>query len=263
MFHIEGSNTLNFVRDHVLKKDDLFNIFKNLLKNEGLGVVDEASIETLQKELYEDLISRFCLVAGNQFRKDLKRSFGISKSEALRKRVVFAKQKKESKITKLSMASILSDNSEKKISSHLKLKSRICDDGVAALDNFIKKELLDLCKAYCIRTSRSSDKKSICEKLVSVIPTTDSVPDEKHLSKDNEESGSRHQDEEQPSTSGIASSIQQASTSGSANSTPQVERPTTSTGRKRKKRKSSLTCKRQKRHAKSTDNTVYKMKMTG
>lgn len=56
---------------------------------------------TFLKELYFDLILRFCRVADNQFRKDLIKSFGRQKSETLRKKVV--ETKKDSTIHQISM----------------------------------------------------------------------------------------------------------------------------------------------------------------
>jgi hypothetical protein len=83
-----------FFKKHVTVKT---NIILGNLQSQTCTVTDRDSIHarvndevarTFLKELYFDLILRFCRVADNQFRKDLIKSFGRQKSETLRKKVV-------------------------------------------------------------------------------------------------------------------------------------------------------------------------------
>jgi len=250
MFHLQGSNTLNFVRDHLLTSQPLFEKFKNLMQNLDLNVtyirVDEALAQSCLQGLFADLIVRFCHVADNQFRKDLIRSFALSKSESLRKRVVNTKTKKDSTVSKLNMAYILNDKSENKITSHLKLKSNISECGLSAFDNFTKKQLVSLCKAYTVKIANSNDKKTICGKLQSAIQTLSLIPKVEELSKDCVEevdklllSETHSSEDQQPSTSGVSISVVQDKP---------VEKPEQSKKTERKKRKcSSLTYKRKKK----------------
>ena len=108
--------------------------------------VDGDPARTSLKELYSDLILRYCGVADNQFRKDLMKNFGLQKTEALRKRVVETQKPKDSTLIKLSMTYILQDKSKDKISSHLKLN--LIDIGTSVFKSFSKKELLLLSNAY-------------------------------------------------------------------------------------------------------------------
>ncbi|VDI04295.1 Hypothetical predicted protein [Mytilus galloprovincialis] len=92
MFHKHGSNIFNFVHEKLLSSKTLFTNFQKLLQNFDLTAtfvrVDEDLAMACLKDLYSDLILRFCRVSDNQFRKDLIKSFGMQKSETLRKRVV-------------------------------------------------------------------------------------------------------------------------------------------------------------------------------
>jgi hypothetical protein len=118
------------------------------------------------------------IVADNQFRKDLIKSFGRQKSETLRKKVV---ETKDSIMHQIAMPYIMSDKSENKISSHLKLQSCICDHGASAFKTFNKKQLLCLERAYELNVSTRRDKKTICDNLVTSVPNFISIPNLEEL----------------------------------------------------------------------------------
>lgn len=86
-FHVEGSNILNFVHTELLQNKMLFRKFKLLLDdfdiNDTHVRLDEELRVSALKELYEDIIWRFCRVKNNQFRKDLIRSLRKEQSDTL------------------------------------------------------------------------------------------------------------------------------------------------------------------------------------
>ena len=86
-FHVEGSNILNFVHTELLQNTMLFRKFKLLLDdfdiNDTHVRLDEELRVSALKELYEDIIWRFCRVENNQFRKDLIRSLRKEQSDTL------------------------------------------------------------------------------------------------------------------------------------------------------------------------------------
>lgn len=126
-FHIHGSNILNLVFDELLNCEDLFKRFQSLLTNFDLDVtylrVDKELADLSIKELFSDLIWRFCRISNDQFRKDMLRTLKKQKSDSLRKRVI--EVPKDARMTQLSMSYIIKDNSVDKKSSHLKLQSLI------------------------------------------------------------------------------------------------------------------------------------------
>ncbi|CAC5408437.1 unnamed protein product [Mytilus coruscus] len=89
MFHKHGSNVFNFVHEKLLSSKTLFTNFQKLLQNFDLTAtfvrVDEDLAMACLKELYSDLILRFCRVSDNQFRKDLIKSFGMQNLKLLEK----------------------------------------------------------------------------------------------------------------------------------------------------------------------------------
>lgn len=111
------------------------------------------------------------------------------------------------------MSYIINDESENKISSHLKLQSSICDFGIYVLTNFTNKNLLCLCKAYNVSISAKNDKKYISEKLKSAIDCHTMIPNPNELvsKSDIATEDSFQAGEDQPSTSHV--SQEQPSTS--------------------------------------------------
>lgn len=232
-FHIKGSNILKYVHDKLLNDEKLFHSFKTLLQNFNMNAslsyvhVDESLTITCLKEIYEELIIRFCRVADNQFRKNLIMSFGLQKTEALRKRVVGTPRNTDS--FKISMSCILNDKSENKISSHLKLQCGICDLGESVFKSFTKKQLFCLSAAYNLNMKNKMDKKTICDNLILQIPKCATIPNISVLSTCFEEN---IPEEGQPSTSKTQLQSSQS-----------VQKKVTTT---RRKRKSTLTSKRKK-----------------
>ncbi|VDI27813.1 Hypothetical predicted protein [Mytilus galloprovincialis] len=178
MFHKHGSNIFNFVHEKLLSSKTLFSNFQKLLQNFDLTAtfvrVDEDLAMACLKALYSDLILRFCRVSDNQFRKDLIKSFGMQKSETLRKRVVET-AKRDNTSKQISMSYILNDKSENKISSHLKLQSCICDSGTLVLKCFTKKQLMCLGKAYDTNMSIKDNKQAMCDNLLATVPSIPNV----------------------------------------------------------------------------------------
>ncbi|CAC5398510.1 PIF1 [Mytilus coruscus] len=178
MFHKHGPYVFNFVYEKLLSSKTLFTNFQKLLQNFDLTAtfvrVDEDLAMACLKELYSDLILRFCRISDNQFRKDLIKSFGMQKSETLRKRVVET-TKRDNTSKQISMSYILNDKSENKISSHLKLQSCICDSGTLVLKCFTKKQLMCLGKAYDINMSIKDNKQAMCDNLLATVPNFISI----------------------------------------------------------------------------------------
>ena len=176
-----GADLLNFTRNEILHDHSIFNIWKNLftgfdLKDSIFKVNIEDANECLL-ELFKDLIERFCKIADNEFRGRILRVLHKTKSERLRKRV---DSKKNASCT-LTMSNLLEDKSESKQSSHLKLKSLIYDTGKSCLQNFTKKDLLQLCFAYGIKVSTSAKKDDIKNLLCSALTSTDKMKHPQHL----------------------------------------------------------------------------------
>ena len=118
--------------------------------------VDTELADLIIKELFSDLIWRFCRISNDLVRKDMLRSLKNQKSDSLRKRVI--EVPKDARMTQLSMSYIIKDNSVDKKRSHLKLQSLIFDAGESILKSFTKKEMLLLSKAYNLNMSMKNDK---------------------------------------------------------------------------------------------------------
>jgi hypothetical protein len=101
----------------------------------------------------------------------------------------------------ISMPYIMSDKSENKISSHLKLQSCICDHGASAFKTFNKKQLLCLERAYELNVSTRRDKKTICDNLVTSVPNFTSIPNLGALTSSEEHMGDIEPAVQKPSTS--------------------------------------------------------------
>ena len=105
------------------------------------------------RELFEDIINRFCRIADNLFRKDILTKIRKIKTDRLRKQVDF---KQPISVQAVNMKAFLNDKSEGKQSTHFKLKSGFIDDEKTLFSKFNKKELLLLCKVYDIIISSNS-----------------------------------------------------------------------------------------------------------
>uniref|UniRef100_K1PGA8 Uncharacterized protein n=1 Tax=Magallana gigas TaxID=29159 RepID=K1PGA8_MAGGI len=130
------------------------------------------------KELYDDMIWRFCRVADNQFRKDMIKVFRKQKTDTLRKRVVESSASSVLKdgTTKLTMMYINNDDSPGKLRSHLKIQSLILETGPLALKGFSKTQLLNIAKAYNLTQSMKSTKATIIDNLIHHIPNCPGIP---------------------------------------------------------------------------------------
>ena len=137
--------------------------------------VDKELADLSIKELFSDLIWRFCRISNDQFRKDMLRTLKKQKSESLRKRVI--EIPKDARMTQLSMSYIIKDNSVDKKSSHFKLQSLIFDAGESILKSFTKKEILLLSKTYNLNLFMKNDKNQLCDSLAKEIPKFQSMPD--------------------------------------------------------------------------------------
>ena len=79
------------------------------------------------------------------------------------------------------MSNLLEDKSDSKHSSHLKLKSLVYNTGKSCLQNFTKKDLLQLCFAYGIKVSTSAKKDDIKNLLCSALTSPDKMNYRQHL----------------------------------------------------------------------------------
>ena len=73
------------------------------------------------------------------------------------------------------MKNMHSDKSDRKTSSHLKLKSLIFDTGKACFQNFVKKDLIKLCAAYDIPVSSHITNEVLKEKLCSTVTSAEEI----------------------------------------------------------------------------------------
>lgn len=189
-FHMQGSNVLNFVNEKLSKNEELFNSFKHLLQNfdfnESFLKCDVNMALKSLKELYDDMIWRFCRVADNQFRKDMIKVFRKQKTDTLRKRVVESSASSVLKdgTTKLTMMYINNDDSPGKLRSHLKIQSLILKTGPLALKGFSKTQLLNIAKAYNLTQSMKSTKATIIDNLIHHIPNCPGIPNTDVLTSD-------------------------------------------------------------------------------
>ena len=67
MFHIYGSKAINFIHEKLFNSEILFEEIEKLLQDFELNItyarVDDEVVRTSLKELYFDLMLRFCRVA--------------------------------------------------------------------------------------------------------------------------------------------------------------------------------------------------------
>ncbi|KAJ8310830.1 hypothetical protein KUTeg_012695 [Tegillarca granosa] len=182
-FHVYGSDFLKYCHSVLLDNSVLFNKWRNLFsKFEILDKYLFTSVKNAEnslQELYADVILRFCRIADNQFRKDILHQVGKTKSERLRKRV----DSKSTSKSELNMKFIYEDKSDEKHSTHLKLKSKIFDDGKLCFNKFAKTDLSKLCKAYEIQFASRDSVDTLKEKLCAVIPERDKITFAVHLKK--------------------------------------------------------------------------------
>ncbi|KAL3888891.1 hypothetical protein ACJMK2_001251 [Sinanodonta woodiana] len=133
-------------------------------------------IASCTRDVYEDLIGRFCRIGDSQFRKDTITRLGKLKQDSLRKRVIMrSKHTHSSDALALNMKYILEDQSENKLYSHLKLKSQIYDLNDVVFTSFLKSELILLCKAYGIAAG-NVQKSGLINQLCTVMPTLNEMP---------------------------------------------------------------------------------------
>ncbi|KAL3891191.1 hypothetical protein ACJMK2_003454 [Sinanodonta woodiana] len=133
-------------------------------------------IASCARDVYEDLIGRFCRIGDSQFRKDTITRLGKLKQDSLRKRVVMrSKHTHSSDALALNMKYILEDQSENKLYSHLKLKSQIYDPNDVVFTSFLKSDLILLCKVYGIAAG-NVQKSGLINQLCTVIPTLNEMP---------------------------------------------------------------------------------------
>ncbi|KAL3858749.1 hypothetical protein ACJMK2_009002 [Sinanodonta woodiana] len=133
-------------------------------------------IASCARDVYEDLIGRFCRIGDSQFRKDTITRLGKLKQDSLRKRVVMrSKHTHSSDALALNMKYISEDQSENKLYSHLKLKSQIYYPNDVVFTSFLKSDLILLCKAYGIAAG-NVQKSGPINQLCTVIPTLNEMP---------------------------------------------------------------------------------------
>ena len=166
-FSVYGSDVLSYTHNKLLKDKNLFenwrSLFSNLEISESIVRVSSDDAHECLNELFIDLVERFCKIADNEFRKQLLTNFGKKKTKRLRKRVDI--KQKGPGVSTVSMKNIYADKSDRKTSSHLKLKSLIFDTGKACFQNFLKKDLIKLCTAYDIHVSPHITNEVLKEKL--------------------------------------------------------------------------------------------------
>ncbi|CAC5389310.1 PIF1 [Mytilus coruscus] len=245
-FNLYGAGILNYTHGELLKNKPLFELWKNLFCDfeivDSIFMVCSQDSEQCLIELYTDVVLRFCRISDNEFRKGILRQFGKTKTERLRKKV----DSKVSTSGTLTMKNIYGDNSQGKVSSHLKLKSLVFDSSKSAFSNFVKNDLLKLCHAYAIQIATNSTNDKIKDKLCSVLSSALEIPFPEYLN----ESGPKKSPTDQTldSTQTIAQSVpdvsdvQVPSTSGQSEVTIKAKPKL-----KRKRKRSKLVTKTKKR----------------
>lgn len=176
-FSVYGSDVLSYTRYKLLKDLNLFENWKNLFSDFEIAesivrIPSDDALECLN-ELFIDIVERFCKIADNEFRKQLLRDFGKKKTERLRKRVDI--KQKGPGICTLSMKNMYADKSDRKTSSHLKLKSLIFDNDKVCFQNFVKKDLMKLCNAYDIQVPSHITNEVLKKKLCSAIASAGDI----------------------------------------------------------------------------------------
>ncbi|CAC5417224.1 PIF1 [Mytilus coruscus] len=180
-FNLYGAGILNYTHGELLKNKPLFELWKNLFCDfeivDSIFMVCSQDSEQCLIELYTDVVLSFCRISDNEFRKGILRQFGKTKTERLRKKV----DSKVSTSGTLTMKNIYGDNSQGKVSSHLKLKSLVFDSSKSAFSNFVQNDLLKLCHAYAIPIASNSTNDKIKDKLCSVLSSALEIPFPEYL----------------------------------------------------------------------------------
>ena len=255
VFHLYGADFLSHCHNVLLKDTNLFNIWRILFQsfdycNNYLRFVHQTAEQCLH-ELFEDVVHRFCRIADNQFRKDFLMTVGKSKTESLRKRV----DSKTVAPSILNMKNIYNDKSVSKQSTHFKLKSAIFDQGNSAFVNFVKNDLLKLCKSYDIKMSCSSSNDVIKQKLCSKIPSLEGFSHPQYLQQavsDTTTVSTSTKSKHATSSEATQSTSGEATPSTPSEATPSTSiRNTSATQPRRRKRKSKFTTRSQRKSSKT------------
>ncbi|CAG2199801.1 PIF1 [Mytilus edulis] len=258
VFHLYGADFLSHCHNVLLKDTNLFNIWRILFQsfdycNNYLRIVHQTAEQCLH-ELFEDVVHRFCRIADNQFRKDFLMTVGKSKTESLRKRVD-SKHSKTVAPSILNMKNIYNDKSVSKQSTHFKLKSAIFDQGNSAFVNFVKNDLLKLCKSYDIKMSCSSSNDVIKQKLCSKIPSLEGFSHPQYLQQavsDTTTVSTSTKSKHATSSEATQSTSGEATPSTPSEATPSTSiRNTSATQPRRRKRKSKFTTRSQRKSSKT------------
>lgn len=250
-FKLYGTEFLNHCHSVLLENETLFNkwriLFQSFEQSDKYLFIDKDSADHCLRELYSDIIQRFCRVADNQFRKDFIHKVGKIKTDALRKRV----DVKSTLTSELNIKAFCNDKSANKLSTHLKLKSFIFDHGMSSLKNFTKTDLIKLVNAYGIEFSKNDAKDSLKKKLCLVIRESDSMHFPHYLTTENPIPDTIPVPP--PSTSDSPKAGPSVASAGPSVASVSVSQPPNANLKKRKKRSSKYSSK--KKSAKKTHET--------
>ena len=137
---------------------------------------DVSTHDDIIRVVYKEVCQKFVRMSSAQFRRTYIRQLKAEKQEAHRKQIRMRSAKKSS--SKFDFDSILSDKSVEKIASHRRLQAELeADiDYFKKSKSFNKKQLLTLCEAYQVKSTKSATNAKLAEALTSVVINTESIP---------------------------------------------------------------------------------------
>lgn len=146
--------------------EDLQMIFAEMVRDDHPDIVHS---------LYGELLHKYLLVCHKQFLKDTKDRLNVMKKKAHREEIKKKAEKRKSAVG-ISIGDIITDTSDKKETSHLKLKLNcIENEKFFSSREFTKQKLGQLCSAYDVPFEKSMKKQEMASKLREKIISCDNV----------------------------------------------------------------------------------------
>ena len=160
---VEKEHIFESAKSSIEKNEDLQKLFFKLFAD-----IEESYII---RELYKEVLHKYMMVSHKQLLKDTRDRLNLEKKKAHREEISKKKEKRKAEVN-ISMKDILNDMSEKKESSHLKLKvNSMSSKDFLSNKDFTKNDLFRLCGAYGVPYTVSMKKEDIASALRQQIVT--------------------------------------------------------------------------------------------
>ncbi|XP_060601957.1 uncharacterized protein LOC132755166 [Ruditapes philippinarum] len=177
IFRIQKKQIFEYTLSEIENDDDLKLLFFELF-------TDENVTQDTVYSLYKEIVHKYLLVCHKQLLIDTKDRLNVLKKKAHREEIQKKTEKRKSEID-LSLKDIVSDISQNKNNSHMKLKLNcMSNENYLTGREFTNVELMKLCSAYGVLFTKNMKKKDLAENLRKSIISSDKIMNPELLSAD-------------------------------------------------------------------------------